>query len=304
MRACGECIIGSSAQVGLRHSFLMSAPFAPAWGARTYIMGILNATPDSFSGDGLGLDLEAILRRAESFVRDGADLLDVGGESSRPGAEPIPLAEELRRVVPAVEALAARFDTPISVDTSKAEVARQALAAGASMVNDIWALSLDQQLGAVVAGADAWVVLMHNRRAAASRDALGGYFEQVDYQDLVQEVSDGLRLAAARAIQQGVRPERILVDPGLGFGKSYAQNLDLVRRLSELRSLDFPLLVGASRKSFTGRLLALPVERRLETSLATLVLMIAQGADVVRVHDVGPSVRAARMTDEIVRNVR
>ena len=134
-----------------------------------------------------------------------------------------------------------------------------------------------------------------NRRAAASHDALGGYFEQVDYQDLVQEVSDGLRLAAARAIQQGVRPERILVDPGLGFGKSYAQNLDLVRRLSELRSLDFPLLVGASRKSFTGRLLALPVEQRLETSLATLVLMIVQGADVVRVHDVRGTVDALRV---------
>jgi dihydropteroate synthase len=197
--------------------------------------------------------------------------------------------------------LAARFEVPLSVDTSKAEVARQALAAGAVMVNDVWALSRDEQLGSIAARADAWVVLMHNRRAAASRDALGGYFEQVDYDDLLRDVADWLRLAAAQAIERGVRRDRIVLDPGLGFGKTYRQNLELIRRLAELRALEFPLLVGASRKSFTGRLLGLPVEQRLETSLATLVLMVANGADLVRVHDVGASVRAARMTDEIVR---
>ena len=271
------------------------------WGARTYVMGILNITPDSFSGDALGYDQDAALRQAERMVEDGADVLDVGGESTRPGASEVPLAEELRRVVPLVEALAGRFDVPLSVDTSKAEVARQALAAGASIVNDVWAMRRDPAMAQVVASAGAWVVLMHNRTASPSADELGGHYAEVAYDDVVAETIAGLEESAGLAERAGVERKRIIVDPGLGFGKTYGQNLAVIQRLSELRRLDLPILVGASRKSFTGRALRLPVDRRLETSLAAMVLCIAGGADLVRVHDVGPSVRAARMADEVVR---
>jgi dihydropteroate synthase len=278
-------------------------PTSPAfdWGSRTYIMGILNVTPDSFSGDGLGTDLGATLRQAEQMVAEGADLLDVGGESTRPGAEPVGLDEELRRVVPVVEALARRFDLPISIDTTKAEAASRAVEAGATMVNDIWAMRHDPAMVGVVAEAGCWVVLMHNREAVPSVDEVGGHYADVRYADVVAEVGAWLLEATRAAESAGVRRERIVLDPGLGFGKTYRQNLELIRRLSELRVLGYPLLVGASRKSFTGRAQRLPVDQRLESSLATMVLCIAGGADVVRVHDVGPAVRAARMADEIVR---
>ena len=279
----------------------MQRPAIFDWGSRTYIMGILNATPDSFSGDGLGGDLEAALRLAESMVSAGADLLDVGGESTRPGAVPIGVDEELNRVVPLIEALAARFDVPISVDTSRAEVARQALAAGAAMVNDVRALHGDPALAEVVARSGAQVVLMHNRRAEPTIDHLGGHYPEVQYDDVLRDTRAGLAAAVKTALSAGIERDRIIVDPGLGFGKTYAQNLELIRRLAELRDLGLPLLVGASRKSFTGRGQGLPVDQRLETSLAVLTLCVAGGADLVRVHDVAPSVRAARMADAIMR---
>jgi dihydropteroate synthase len=271
------------------------------WGVRTYVMGILNVTPDSFSGDALGADVDAALRRAERMLAEGADIIDVGGESTRPGAQPVPLDEELARVVPVVEALARRFPVPISVDTTKSEVARQALAAGATIVNDVWGMRRDPAMAAVAAGSAEWVVLMHNREARPSADHVGGHYADVRYADVVAEVAAWLRDSAEVAIAGGVTRERIILDPGLGFGKTYAQNLELIRRLPELNALGYPLLVGASRKSFTGRALDLPLDQRLETSLAVLTLCIAGGADIVRVHDVLPSVRAARMADEIVR---
>jgi dihydropteroate synthase len=264
-------------------------------------MGILNVTPDSFSGDALGDDLEATLWRAEEMAESGVDLFDVGGESSRPGATPVTLEEELRRVLPVVKLLAGRFDIPISIDTYRAEVARQALERGASIVNDIWAMRQDPRMAEVVAAAGCWVVLMHNRRATARVDALGGHYPDVTYDDVVAETADWLDEAVRLAEQQGVARERIVLDPGLGFGKTYEQNLELIRRLSELKQLGLPLLVGVSRKSFTGRALGLSVDQRSETSLAALALCVAGGADVVRVHEVGPSKRAARMADEIVR---
>ena len=271
------------------------------WGSRTYVMGILNITPDSFSGDGLGTDLGATLRQAEQMVTAGADLLDVGGESTRPGAASVGLDEELARVIPIVEALAHRFEVPISIDTTKAEVARRAVEAGATMVNDVWAMRRDPAMAGVVAAAGCWAVLMHNREAVPSVDAVGGHYADVRYVDVVAEVSTWLLEAAGVAESAGVPRARIVLDPGLGFGKTYRQNLELIRRLSELRALGYPLLIGASRKSFTGRAQRLPIDQRLESSLATMVLCIAGGADVVRVHDVGPAVRAAGMADEIVR---
>ena len=271
------------------------------WGARTYVMGILNVTSDSFSGDALGADVEAALRQAETMAEAGADILDVGGESTRPGASEVPLEEELRRVMPVVRALAERFELPISVDTTKAEVARRALGAGAAIVNDVWAMRRDPAMPGVVAEAGAWVVLMHNRRAPAAVDEVGGHYAEVTYARVVAEVVGWLAEAGRLAEAAGVERRRIIVDPGLGFGKTYSQSLEVIRRLPELKSLGLPILVGASRKSFTGRALRLAVDQRLETSLAAMVLCIAGGADIVRVHDVGPSVRAARMADEIVR---
>ena len=271
------------------------------WGARTYVMGILNVTLDSFSGDALGADVEAALRQAETMDEAGADILDVGGESTRPGASEVPLEEELRRVVPVVRALAERFELPISVDTTKAEVARRALGAGAAIVNDVWAMRRDPAMPGVVAEAGAWVVLMHNRRAPSAVDEVGGHYAEVTYARVVAEVVGWLAEAGRLAEAAGVERRRIIVDPGLGFGKTYSQSLEVIRRLPELKSLGLPILVGASRKSFTGRALRLAVDQRLETSLAAMVLCIAGGADIVRVHDVGPSVRAARMADEIVR---
>jgi dihydropteroate synthase len=274
------------------------------WGSRTYVMGILNVSPESFSGDSVGTDVDRALRRAEQMVREGADIVDVGGESSRPGADEVSLDEELRRVVPVIEALSSRFEVPLSVDTTKSEVARHSLQTGATIVNDVWAMERDSAMPRVVAGSGARVVLMHNRPAPPVVDRLGGHYAEVHYSDVVAEVRQGLAESVREAEAAGVDRDRIIVDPGLGFGKTYAQNLELIRRLPELTNLDLPILTGASRKSFTGRAQELPVDQRLEPSLAVLTLCVAGGADIVRVHDVGPSVRAARMADEVVRAKR
>jgi dihydropteroate synthase len=282
-----------------------------AWGRRTYVMGILNLTPDSFSGDGLlragGSLVEAVLAQARRFAAEGADLLDVGGESTRPGAEKVSLEEELERVVPVVERLRQEVDLPISVDTYKAEVARAALQAGAHLVNDVWGLrdpaedSWNEELAAVVRQAGVPLVLMHNRRARATVGDLGGHYQQVEYRDLLGEVLSDLEESIAYAVEQGLPWESLIVDPGIGFGKTPAQNLVVMRRLSELKSLGRPILLGTSRKSFIGLALKLPPQERLEGTLATLALGIAGGADIVRVHDVKEAVRAARISDAIVR---
>jgi dihydropteroate synthase len=274
------------------------------WGERTYVMAIVNATPDSFSGDGVGGDTRAALRRAEQAIEDGADILDVGGESTRPGAEVVPEEAELGRVIPIVARLSRLTTIPISVDTYKAAVAERALAAGACIVNDVWGLRRDPRMGAVVAGAGAHLVLMHNRLGEAEVGPLGGYFPRASYVDVLEDVAAELARGVETARAAGIRGERILVDPGLGFGKTPAQSRELVRRLPELRArLPLPVLVGPSRKSFVGLVTGVPPEDRLAETLAAIALCVAGGADVVRVHDVAPAVRACRVADAIVRPV-
>lgn len=277
------------------------------WGSRTYVMGILNVTPDSFSGDGL-MDAQAVVQQGVRFVEEGADILDVGGESTRPGSARIDPGQELRRVLPVIEQLATRVKVPISIDTSRASVAERALDAGATIVNDVWALERDPTLGRVVAERDACVVLMHNRAAPAIVNALGGHYPNVEYEgkDIVPAVASELAQRVARAQEAGVSRSKIIIDPGIGFGKGVEQNLELLRRLRELKEYPglkgLPLLLGTSRKSVIGLTLNLPVEERLEGTLATLALAVAQGVDIVRVHDVKAAARACRMADAIVRS--
>ena len=262
------------------------------WGERTFVMGILNVTPDSFSGDGLFVTddpVGAALRRAGVMVEDGADVLDIGGESTRPGHTPVDEAEEARRVVPVIRALHEAFpEVPISVDTTKPGVAAAALAAGASLVNDVWGVADDPMVLEVAAEHGAAVVLMHNR-------------PEPRYDDVVAEVVAELAAAIERAERAGVPRGRLLVDPGFGFGKTPVHNLVVLRDLARLRTLGRPVVLGTSRKSTLGRVLDLPVEERVEATLATTALAVAGGVDVVRVHDVRENVRAARMADAVVR---
>ncbi|MDX1435452.1 MAG: dihydropteroate synthase [Anaerolineales bacterium] len=278
-----------------------------AWDARTYVMGILNLTPDSFSGDGLGMHsspVEAALSQAERFLADGADILDVGGESTRPGADEVLPEEELARVVPVVEALRARFEAIISIDTYKSEVAGAALRAGADMVNDVWGLRADPQMGAVAARYKAPVVLMHNRSTPANaelKERLGGRYISVKYDNLLEDVKKELMESAALAGAAGIPENHIILDPGIGFGKTTEQNLALLNRLDELTPLGYPLLIGPSRKSFIGYTLDLPPDQRLEGTAATVAVGILRGANIVRVHDVRAMARIARMTDALRR---
>lgn len=264
------------------------------WGARTYVMGILNLTPDSFSGDGLltGGD-DAIARavaQARRMVEEGADLLDLGGESTRPGHAPVTLSEERDRVVPIVAAVRAALPaTPISVDTTKVEVAEAAIDAGADLLNDIWGTGPGgADLAALAASRGVPLLVMHNRTEAV-------------YDDVVAEVVADLRAAVDRAVALGVPEDHILVDPGIGFGKTAEHNVAVLHDLAALRALGRPVLLGTSRKSTIGRILDLPADERLEGTLATTALGIAAGADVIRVHDVRANVRAARVADAIVR---
>ena len=263
-------------------------PLEFEWGKRTYVMGIINVTPDSFSGDGLGYDAETALEQALRFQMEGADIIDVGGESARPGSTPVDADEEKRRVLPVIRLLASRLDIPISVDTYKYEVAQEALAAGASMINDVWGLKQDPALATLAASEGVPIILMHNQRGTS-------------YTDLVPEVMASLRTSLDRALEAGVPTENVLLDPGLGFGKGPEHNLEILRRLEEFKALGCPILVGTSRKSTIGLVLDLPVEERLEGTAATVALAIARGADMVRVHDVKAMTRVARMSDAIVR---
>ena len=278
------------------------------WGARTYVMGILNITPDSFSGDGLlarESDFgQAALEQARSFVQAGVDILDVGGESTRPGSQPVDAGQEMGRVLPVIRALAAEFDVLISVDTYRAEVADAALQAGASIVNDVWGLRADPELAGVVSKWQAPVILMHNRSSwvhAEVRDRLGGRYIGMQYENLLQDVCRELLESVVLAHAAGVPDEHILLDPGIGFGKTVEQNLELIDRLGEIRSLGYPVLLGPSRKSFIGYTLELPPDQRLEGTAAAVAIGIARGADIMRVHDVQQMSRVARMADAIVR---
>ena len=263
------------------------------WGRRTYVMGVVNMTPDSFSGDGLGDDVDSALRQALAFQEEGADIVDVGGESTRPpdvysGAAATSEQEEMERVVPTIEALARELTIPVSIDTYKSTVAREALRAGASLINDVWGFRRDPAMAGVAAEAGVPVVLMHNQT-------------HYEYNDLVPDIIDGLREMRDSAVEAGVALESVILDPGMGFGKNPGQNLEILRRLGELEVLGCPLLVGMSRKSTIGRVLGLPADDRVEGTAATVALSIAGGADIVRVHDVKQMVRVARMSDAVVR---
>lgn len=278
------------------------------WGRRTYVMGILNVTPDSFSGDGLAevADVGAsVMGRAVAFVAAGADVLDIGGESTRPGSIPVTAEEELARVVPAVRAArAAVTDALISVDTYRAEVAEAALDAGADWVNDVWGLRMDPRMASLVADRGCPVVIMHNRskpKDVAQEARLGGRYVGVQYDDLLSDVKRELAEQIDIALAAGIRPEQIILDPGIGFGKTVEQSLELLDRLDKVKGMGFPVLIGSSRKSFIGYTLGLPPDQRLEGTAATVAIGIARGADIVRVHDVATMVRVARMTDAIVR---
>ncbi len=281
-------------------------PFGLVWGTRTFVMGIVNCSPDSFSGDGIP-DTPRAIAQGVRMVEEGADILDIGGESTRPGSTPVEVEEELRRVLPVIEGLTNCVTVPISIDTSRALVARSALSAGASLVNDVWALTRDPVMADVVAESRAGVILMHNRAATAVVGALGGHYGRVPYEsdDIVEAVAAELAQYVGRAEAAGIPRDRIIIDPGIGFGKGVEQNLELLRRLDELKARrglgDLPLLVGTSRKSVIGLTLNLPVAERLEGTLATLALAIAKGADMVRVHDVRAAVRCCQMADAIVR---
>ncbi|MFZ1627535.1 MAG: dihydropteroate synthase, partial [Anaerolineae bacterium] len=286
-----------------------AAPFA--WGTRTYVMGIINVTPDSFSGDGLARAdaddaawIAAALAQGERFWAEGADCLDVGGESTRPGSSPVNAETELRRILPVIEGLVARVPLPISVDTSKAVVAVAALQAGARVVNDVWGLRLDPGLAEVIAQAQVPVVLMHNRsrpKEAQQEARLGGRYVGVQYNDLLGDIQQELQFSVALARQAGISAHQIILDPGIGFGKTREQNLTLLNRTDAIKALGFPVLVGPSRKSFIGYTLNLPPDQRVEGTAAAVAVSIVRGADIVRVHDVLAMVRVARMTDAIVR---
>jgi dihydropteroate synthase len=285
--------------------------FPLAWGTRTFVMGILNVTPDSFSGDGLMSDelvsdaTTAALAQARQFVEAGADILDVGGESTRPGAQPVSPQAEIRRVVPVIQVLVeAKLNAVISVDTSKASVAQAALAAGAQWINDVWGLRADAGMAETAARAQALVVLMHNRSQPADvelQKRLGGRYTGVKYNNLLEDVKTELLESVALAHAAGIPDDHIILDPGIGFGKTVEQSLELIDRLGELRALGYPVLLGPSRKSFIGYTLNLPPGQRLEGTAAAVAIGIARGADIVRVHDVAAMLRVARLSDAIVR---
>ena len=277
------------------------------WDAHTYIMGVLNITPDSFSGDGLlagGDPVDVAVARAKRFVTAGADILDIGGESPRPGSEPVDAAQEMARVLPVIRAVHETFDVVISVDTYKADVAEAALEAGASLVNDVWGLRADPRMAGVVARRRVPVILMHNRSNPANaevRERLGGHYTGVQYENLIADVKRELLESVALAHAAGIPDEHIILDPGIGFGKTVEQNLELIDRLDEICALGYPLLLGPSRKSFIGYTLDLPPDQRVEGTAAAVAVGITRGANIVRVHDVQVMARVARMTDAIVR---
>lgn len=276
-------------------------------GVRTLVMGVLNVTPDSFSDGGRCLDPGVAIARAREMVAEGADLIDIGGESSRPGAEPVPAEEELRRVLPVIERLVApsasggdALTVPISIDTTKAEVAEAAIKAGARLINDITALRGDPPstaMAEVAARAGLPVILMHMHGTPRTMQ------RNPMYSDVIQEISAFFAERLKAAEQAGIRPDQIVLDPGIGFGKTAAHNLEILRRLAEFRTLGRPVMVGPSRKSFIGQMLNLPVEERMEGTAAAVTVSIMHGASLVRVHDVRAMVRVARLTDAILHGV-
>ncbi|MTI82152.1 MAG: dihydropteroate synthase [Firmicutes bacterium] len=257
-------------------------------GERTLVMGILNVTPDSFSDGGKFNILDNAAKHALQMVKEGADIIDVGGESTRPGHTPVSEEEELERVIPVIERLIKEIDVPISVDTTKAAVAKQALKAGTHIINDVWAGQADVDMFKTVAEYNAPVILMHNQQST-------------NYNDLMSDILIFLQRVVNQALEAGVIREKIILDPGIGFGKTYQQNLEVMHRLEELKSLGLPVLLGTSRKSLIAKTLDLPADQRVEGTAATVAYGIAKGVDIVRVHDVKEMVRVCRMTDAMAR---
>lgn len=256
--------------------------------SNTYIMGILNVTPDSFSDGGRYNSLDAALFHARQMVEEGADILDIGGESTRPGHIQITDAEEIERVVPIIERLKGEFDIPLSIDTYKSAVAEAALSAGADLVNDIWGLKYDEKMASVIAGSGAACCLMHNR-------------EKAEYDDFTADFLEDMRQCVEIADRAGIRRDKIILDPGVGFGKTYEMNLEIIDRLEILHELDLPILLGTSRKSVIGLTLDLPADQREEGTLVTTVYAVQKGCAFVRVHDVEKNKRAIRMTQALIR---
>ncbi len=297
----------------MKSSSLQIGNYVFHWGSRTYVMGILNVTPDSFSGDGIlalsgatkGSEVEASMEQAKEFLANGADILDIGGESTRPGSQAVSAEEELERVIPVISAIAQEFpEAVISIDTYKAKVAEVAFQAGAQILNDVWALRADPRLASIAAAFRVPVILMHNRSNPASvevREQLGNAYTGATYSNLVEEVKQELLISVELAKQAGIADSHIILDPGIGFGKKREHNLELIDRLDEIRALGYPVLLGPSRKSFIGFTLDLPPDQRVEGTAATVAVGIVRGADIIRVHDVREMARVAKMTDAIVR---
>jgi len=257
-------------------------------GKRTLVMGILNVTPDSFSDGGQFDRLDLAIQQAVKMAREGADIIDVGGESTRPGHQPISPEDELSRVLPVIEKLKSELDIPVSIDTHKAAVAKEALKAGADMVNDIWGLKADEEMAPVVSSFHVPLCVMHNRKNAV-------------YEDLMDDIISDLRESIALADGAGIDLERVIIDPGIGFAKNLEENLEVMDRLEELQALGHPVLLGTSRKSMIGKTLDVPMEERLEGTAATVTAGILKGADIIRVHEVKEMKRVAQMTDAMVR---
>jgi len=280
------------------------------WGKKTYVMGIINLTPDSFSGDGTLQDRDPFqytLEKAKQFLENGADILDIGAESSRPGSKPISASLELRRLLPVLKALKKEnVRGIISIDTYKAKVAKQCLENGANWINDIWGLRKDANLADILSKYDAPIVLMHNRSkpgAVKNNERLGSVYQGADYSNFMEEIKSDLLESVSLALKAGIKKENIILDPGIGFGKTVQQNLALINRLDEIKALGCPILIGPSRKSFLGAILDLPVEERLEGTAASIAIGIARGADIVRVHDVKSMARIVKVTDALTRHV-
>lgn len=257
-------------------------------GERTYVMGILNVTPDSFSDGGKYRDINLAMKQAERMVTEGADIIDVGGESTRPGHVQIGDEEEIRRVVPVIRELKKQFDVPVSIDTYKSVVAEAALDAGADLLNDIWGFRYDERCAELAAEYDVAVCLMHNR-------------DNTHYKDFVPEVMEDLRISLSIAEKYGVKKEKIMLDPGVGFGKTLEHNLMIMNHLEDIAAMGYPVLLGTSRKSMIGLTLDLPVDEREEGTIATSVIGALKGCEYVRVHDVEKNVRALKMTDAIMK---
>ncbi|PIV18861.1 MAG: dihydropteroate synthase [Elusimicrobia bacterium CG_4_10_14_3_um_filter_49_12_50_7] len=269
--------------------------YAIPLGERTFVMGIINTSPDSFSGDGLN-SVDDAVRQAERFIREGADILDVGGQSTRPGAEAIDAGEEISRTAPLIKELSSKFDVPVSIDTYKSEVARAALENGAAMINDISAFHFDEKMAGLASVYGVPVILMHIKGIPETMQK-----GEIVYDDVIGSIKKYLNRAVKSALEAGIREDMIILDPGIGFGKTVEHNLIILKRLAELKELGKPLLVGPSRKSFIGKTLNLPENERIEGTAAAVSAAIMNGADIIRVHDVAEMKRVAVMTDAIVR---